>query len=186
MTTPVHAILDAGRDFMAIGLARLVSTRCESLFVGPKAERLAHVAPYLTPCDPSGVVLRLVLGGKPTDRGILIESDAEFGVIRAHLRRFLIVERQRDRRFVYFRYYDPRVLRPFLPACTPDELARFFGPIRAFHCRAEESGQMLTYERDRSGGLSVRRGGVEEFVRERAPDASEAFDPRRFEGVTGA
>ncbi len=30
-----------------------------------------------------------------------------------------------------FRYYDPRVLRVYLPTCSPAEFARFFGPISA-------------------------------------------------------
>ena len=33
---------------------------------------------------------------------------------------------------MYFRLYDPRVLRVFLPTCTPDELTDFFGPIGTF------------------------------------------------------
>ena len=32
----------------------------------------------------------------------------------------------------FFRYYDPRVLRKYLPTCTPEEVRSFFGPVRSF------------------------------------------------------
>ena len=37
-----------------------------------------------------------------------------------------------DQRTVLFRYYDPRVLRSFLPACNAAELHQFFGPVQSF------------------------------------------------------
>ena len=39
---------------------------------------------------------------------------------------------------MYFRYYDPRVLRSFLPTCTPRQLAEFFGPVGFFIAEDEE------------------------------------------------
>lgn len=44
-----------------------------------------------------------------------------------HLRRFLLVKDAQGQD-MYFRFYDPRVLRVFLPTCTPEELSDFFGP----------------------------------------------------------
>jgi len=51
--------------------------------------------------------------------------------LRDHFREFHTVELP-DQRTVLFRYYDPRVLRSFLPACNAAELAVFFGPIQSF------------------------------------------------------
>ena len=42
-----------------------------------------------------------------------------------------------------FRYYDPRVLRAFLPTCTRDELRTVFGGIECFWIEGEEPGVML-------------------------------------------
>jgi len=41
---------------------------------------------------------------------------------------------------MYFRFYDPRVLRVFLPTCTPEELSDFFGPIAGFLIESAERG----------------------------------------------
>ena len=61
-----------------------------------------------------------------------------------------------------FRYYDPRVLRAYLPTCDESELRAVFGPIRAFWMEARDSGVMLEYRFD-GRGLRV----VEHDVRER-------------------
>lgn len=159
------AILDAARDYMRIGLARTVSPEFDCLFSGEKGHRLDHVAPHLFVCDKLGVVAHATLSGiEPGDVGLLLESDADFQAVRRHLRRFLIVLRERDRRRIYFRYYDPRVLRAFLPACTPGDLERFFGPIAAIHCQGETPGEVCSY-RLRNGALERGSHGLEESLR---------------------
>src|ERR1700682_51153 len=59
--------------------------------------------------------------------GTLLACAAPSRDLRRHLRRFLRV-RTEDGRILVFRYYDPRVLRAYLPTCTPEEIAAFFGP----------------------------------------------------------
>jgi hypothetical protein len=44
---------------------------------------------------------------------------------------------------MYFRFYDPRVLRIFLPTCDQDQLLTFFGRIRSFWTE-NESGEGMT------------------------------------------
>ena len=48
-----------------------------------------------------------------------------------------------DDRPVYFRFYDPRVLRPFLDASTRKEVAELFGPCQALGVAAPEPGAAL-------------------------------------------
>ena len=49
--------------------------------------------------------------------------------MRRHLRRFLLVKNEAGAR-CRFRFYDQRVLRAFLPSCTPEETVHFFGPLQ--------------------------------------------------------
>ena len=37
-----------------------------------------------------------------------------------------------------FRFYDPRVLRKFLPTCNADELQTFFGKVETFFAEDEK------------------------------------------------
>ena len=134
----VFAILDAARDYMRIGIARLLVGTAQSLFEGPKGQRLDDVAPYLVCCDTLGQVAELILApDKEGECGIVLDSQVDFASTRRHLRRFLVVRRARDMKKVLFRFYDPRVLRVFLPVCTETELLDFFGPITAFHCQGD-------------------------------------------------
>lgn len=140
-----YAVLDAARDYLTVGLARTVCEHHANLFAGPRARALEHVAPHLFRSDPHAILWEVALAPKPAYVGILIEAPLTLDELRAHLRRFLTVRRQRDGRAVYFRYYDPRILVPFLPSCTPDELAAFFGPIHAFHCQADYPSQVRSF-----------------------------------------
>ena len=47
--------------------------------------------------------------------------------MRAHLRSLLMVEYETTAQILYFRYYDPRVLRIYLPSCDEADLKTLFG-----------------------------------------------------------
>ena len=73
--------------------------------------------------------------------------------MRKH-RRFLLVKAE-DGEELYFRSYDPRVLRVFVPTCTPEEARTFFGPIRAFLVEANEPETLLTFTVSQTGAQQV-------------------------------
>jgi len=54
-----------------------------------------------------------------------------FAEVRKHLRQFLLLKSDDSKSF-YFRFYDPRLLQLFLPACSPQEITQFFGPVQCF------------------------------------------------------
>jgi Domain of unknown function (DUF4123)/Inner membrane component of T3SS, cytoplasmic domain len=129
---PLFAILDAARDPLV--LVRLMGSgeRYQSLYEGPKGERLAAAAPYLVALPRGSPFLEvLVRDGWGNSWGVYLTCLEPFEAIRKHLRRFLTVRTEAGKELL-FRYYDPRVLRMFLPTCTVAELAEFFGPIRCY------------------------------------------------------
>ena len=65
--------------------------------------------------------------------------------MRRHLRHFLEVQLP-DGKQVYFRFYDPRVLRVFLPTCTADEINQFFGPIKQYLMEDEKPDKLLQFQ----------------------------------------
>ena len=83
---------------------------------------------------------------------VFLITKASFEDVRKHLRHFLMVTTE-DGREVYFRFYDPRVLRVFLPTCTPDEVKQFFGPIRSFWIEAREPETMARFWLGEDGAL---------------------------------
>jgi hypothetical protein len=79
--------------------------------------------------------------------GVLFHSHLPFSEIYKHCRRFLIVKNDGEQE-MYFRFYDPRVLRIFLPTCNRVQLKEFFGPINSFILEDEDPNTILQFTFD--------------------------------------
>lgn len=101
------------------------------LYSGDLVEELARAAPYIV-ClrTHHSLTQRILAQGWGQHWGIFVASSADLFTLRKHFRRFLKVLSPEGKR-LYFRFYDPRVLRTYLPTCQPEELAEFFGPCEA-------------------------------------------------------
>jgi hypothetical protein len=147
---PLYAVLDAARDFwIPVHLEEHAPDRV-SLYSGDAAVELANVAPYLVRIDPDSTLLPVVIDeGWGESWGVFLTSPAPIAEVRSHLRKFLMVELEDGGEGrpeeAYFRWYDPRVLRVFLPTCTPAEAAEFFGPVGAFLCEAKGGDALLRF-----------------------------------------
>src|SRR5262249_24611074 len=115
-----------------------------------RAPQLGGVAPYFF-AVPAGAPYfaewAAALGGHA---GILIDSPAEPKTLFLHLRKVLVVQDETGQEF-FFRYYDARVLRKYLPTCTPQELTEFFGLVRLWICEKETGDGYLAYSRGPDG-----------------------------------
>src|SRR5947207_14221108 len=102
------------------------------LYRGVLAPDIATVAPYLVRLEPQDKFSEWLLAeGWGLHWGIFLHSVTVLRALRDHFREFHTVELP-DQRIVLFRYYDPRVLRTFLPVCNAAELTTFFGPVQSF------------------------------------------------------
>lgn len=128
---PLFALLDAARDPKILGLLRASKEPFESLYEGDVAKAREGVAPYLVALPPESPLLPALAAAWGQSWGIYFTCDKPMADVRAHLQEFVRVQAP-DGKTVYFRFYDPRVLRVFLPACDRTEIGQFFGPIRAF------------------------------------------------------
>ena len=50
-----------------------------------------------------------------------------------------------DGKSLYFRYYDPRVFRVFLPTCDREQLGTMFGPVGRYYVEGEKSDSLVQY-----------------------------------------
>jgi hypothetical protein len=152
----VWGVLDCARDpriYRALLESRL-EFRC--LYSG-KLDRLLEMnAPHLVELIPTNRLIHTWIDeGWGQSWGIFLRIQ-DSSNLRHHLRDFLKV-RTEDGRTLVFRYYDPRVLRVYLPTCTVDELRRFFGPVATFHAESAEAKRLVEFHLD--AGL-LRNGGV--------------------------
>jgi hypothetical protein len=135
--TPVFAILDgASAPNLVKSLYEHEPEYC-CLYRGELEPDMATVAPYLVRLELESKFTELVLTeGWGAHWGSFVVSSATLRTLRDHFRTFHTVELP-DQRTVLFRYYDPRVLRNFLPVCNAAELATFFGPVQKFVVEGE-------------------------------------------------
>lgn len=148
----VFGIIDSARDeYLARTAWAVAELPCWSLFGATVSPRMKHVAPWLVdfrfhgeyPWD-SGEYLNLFADRLGSSSGILLISPGRDDVLWNHLHRNFRVA-DPDGKHFYFRYYDPRVLRTFLPTCTLGQCREFFGPVDSIVCESEVCGQLLCY-----------------------------------------
>ncbi len=131
--SPLYAVLDAARDPMVYLRIHECPERKQSLYEDA-APDLAFVAPYLVALPRSSPFLELLVReGWGNSWGVFLTSDRPFEEVRDRLRRLLTVELSGGRR-VLFRFYDPRVLRVFLPTCDAKQAAEFFEGVGSYVC----------------------------------------------------
>ena len=142
---PLFAILDTARDIRILALLLHHKEECQSLYEGAQGLELAQVAPYLVRLKKDSPLLEvLVKEGWGKSWGVYLTCPSEFQELRRHLRHFLQVQLP-DGKQVYFRFYDPRVLRVFLPTCTPEDTTQFFGPIQNYLLEDENPGKLMRF-----------------------------------------
>jgi hypothetical protein len=151
----VWAVLDCARDpavYRALLESRL-EFRC--LYSGRLPAELERVAPQLVELLPGHrLVDRLLNEGWGRSWGVFVKI-VDPSSLRHHLRKFLKV-RDEDGKSLIFRYYDPRVLRTYLPSCRPGEVEALFGPVTAY-LTEDEGAQTMTEFSHQRGQLVDRR-----------------------------
>ncbi len=176
----LYAVVDAARDGeLAKAAKKQYGRDVKSLFADDAAAHMDRVAPYLVPvestsrsaADATGFLDRWTkqLGNSS---GILLVTTADPEKVRRHLRGVFRATDE-DQRKYYFRFYDPRVLRPFLPECTPGDAREFFGPISQVFIEAEQDGTMLCCKPGSDGAV------VTEASLNETPKASSSRRSRR-------
>jgi hypothetical protein len=164
---PNYALLDAARSPQILPLLKKAPGGCRSLYQGKQERELGSYAPYLVKVAPGDPWTRdLLRHGWGQSWGVFLVAPAGEEEVRLRLRRLLYVRDDRQR-MLYFRFYDPRVLRAFLPACTTEQAAYFFGPIQGYLLEGDTARDLLLF---RNGP-----DGVEKFQATITPGADPAW-----------
>jgi len=142
----VYAILDGACVSGLLDRLYQYEPEFECLYRGELAPDLAEVAPYLVRLDPKSAFTDWVLeSGWGKHWSIFAVSHADLATVRTHFRRFLTVHDSNGKPML-FRYYDPRVLRVYLPTCNGKELEAFWGPIMHYIMEAEDPRELRRFQ----------------------------------------
>jgi hypothetical protein len=145
------ALIDAARAGSNLARIQNLAKTSRCLFIGKSAGQLGAVAPYLIEFGAEPSELEQLLHSAWGDAwGVLVNSECTFEMLWRHFRKFLLVEKS-DGTKLYFRFYDPRVLRVILPSFERRQLTEFFGPVKEYILEDTEPGSGLRFKLDFSG-----------------------------------
>ena len=135
----VYALLDAARDERVFQWLVSSGFTYSSLFAGKLPRALAKAAPYIVELDRGAKATSdLIEQGFGNSWGIFIKASGDLNELRHHFRKFLKVKNGVDGKSLLFRYYDPRVMRVYLPTCNGEELRTVLDPLH--RCYVENDG----------------------------------------------
>ncbi len=158
-----YVLLDAARMGTQIEIAQVRNKAYETLYRGTSSEKLAAVAPYLFQFAYSTPFANWYLrNGWGESWGVMLKSGWPLQELQKHFRKFLKVETEAGQS-LYFRFYDPRVLRIFLPTCDTAQLREFFGPIDYFIMEDEDPAVGIRYWQE-NGFLKTDRQPVAALI----------------------
>jgi len=141
----VWMILDGARSIEIFRMLLACHLEYACLYSGALTPELEIAAPYLVQLDHGyRDTHQFIQRAWGNSWGVFLRSETSFKKLRRHLRGFLIVRDEQGRRLV-FRYYDPRVLRVYLPTCTTSELRTVFGPIECFWTEGGSAEEILEF-----------------------------------------
>lgn len=150
-----YAVLDGARSeaiYPAVAGSGLLYA---CLYEGKLPEVMLEVAPYLVRLEPDAPLTEALLTERWGESwGVFVLARASLEELRRHFRRFLKVQDE-DGKPLIFRWYDPRVLRVYLPTCNAAELRFLFGPAAMFVLEGR-GGEVIRFYREGEGlGSSV-------------------------------
>jgi len=151
----VWMVVDAARDQRIFGMLLESRLQFSCLYSGPVPPALETLAPYLVQLEHDDTRCRRFLQRAVGNSwGIYLKCDTTLERLRKHLRGFLSVRDPAGNKLL-FRYYDPRVMRVYLPTCSSEDLRTVFGPIDRFWVEGESADKLLDFSLD--GSRLLRR-----------------------------
>lgn len=138
---PLWGVVDAARDEAIYPLVTqaLEQGHAQCLYDGAPAIKYARYAPYLLNLGrDSALVTAWLTNGWTSHWGIFLQSRLSVEKLKRHLKHFVTAQTQ-QRRTVWVRFYDPRVLPAWLAGMRPDHVAEWFADGAIECCMAPGS-----------------------------------------------
>ena len=153
----VYAVLDGSRNKKIYPLLKEAKQNFSCLYEGELNYELTLAAPYIVRLDKKSEFTReLILQSWGNSWGIfaITYAPATLISVRRNCRKSAYVLDENKRKLL-FRYYDPRVLRTYLPGCQKDEAAKFFGPVSEYIVESDNKRKLHRFRQTENGIVDV-------------------------------
>ncbi|MCG8551925.1 MAG: DUF4123 domain-containing protein [Desulfobacterales bacterium] len=125
------------------------------LYQGDLPHDVEEAAPYLVHLEKESPFTQWVIEkGWGNHWGIFAVARENIKAMRKHFRTLIMVK-DPDGKRLFFRFYDPRIFKTFLPTCNGDELAEVFGPVTCYMQEEDEPDTLLAFRQENSEGLMI-------------------------------
>ncbi|VUD41579.1 hypothetical protein TDB9533_00518 [Thalassocella blandensis] len=149
-TPAVFAVLDGARDKRIEPMVHNSDLEHDCLFAGRLSYALRRAAPHIVKLEPHSPFTHKVLSmGWGNAWGIFAvgSRDCELTHIRNRLRRIARVQGPNGKPLL-FRYYDPRIMRAYLPTCLHSEVDRIYGSLSTIMMEGDDPQTMLRFTQE--------------------------------------
>ncbi len=149
----VFAILDGARDKRIEPMVRNSGLENDCLFTGVKSYALLRAAPHIVKLDPLSSFTHKIIGmGWGNAWGIFAigTKQCQLPQVRHRFRRIARAKSPTGKT-ILFRYYDPRVMRAYLPTCRQSEIEYIYGPLTSIMMEHEDSHSILEFKPAKNG-----------------------------------
>lgn len=144
-TTKLYCVLDGASVPDLPNLLYRAAVPHVCLMQGETRADMLYVAPYLVFLQGGEAFTDTVLDNSDGKHwGIFAHSRHSMNEMRRHFSSLLSIYDEQGNPLL-FRYYDPRVLRKFLPMCNGGELKTFFGKVESFFAETEDGAGMTSF-----------------------------------------
>lgn len=134
------------------------------LFQGETDPMMLTRAPWLVRAEPGGEIMGWILQegwGRNWGMFAIVPPGTPFDAVLDHFRKFLQA-RLPDERLVFFRFYDPRVQRLFLPSCDAAQTAELFAVPTAWTCESDGGDALLVHTAN-AGAVNLTKVPLDSF-----------------------
>lgn len=149
----LYAMVDAAGNASALDfLYEHDSLSFDCLFPGDVEPEVFEAAPFLVDLKDQPEVLDWLLEGWGESWVSFVHSESSLAELQIHLRQFTQV-RTPDGAVVWFRFYDPNVMRSAIPVLDTEQCAQLFKSVALFLSEGEAPNSLVRLSFDGSKPL---------------------------------
>ena len=147
----LYAIVDAAQDKKLHDLV-FAALFPNCLFLTDTFSPVGRAAPYMVPvAHAERLMNEWRARGRGRNWGLFVRADIPIPRLLQRLR-ILNLATLPDGSTALFRWWDPRVLRVFLPTCSGEDLAPWFDGVEEWVCEEAGGEEVRVYRREAGSG----------------------------------
>jgi len=154
----VYIILDGARNRKIFPMLNDSGAHFWCLLNGKLSYELAQSAPYMLRLNKNADFTREIIQqawGNSWGIFAITYKPITLFKVRYHCKNNLSVQDEQTGCKLFFRFYDPRVMRVYLPTCNELDAEKIFGPVSEFMMEGKKPDQIMRFISTKQGVVNI-------------------------------